>query len=53
MATDMHKLILPVPDELLKEIDDYRFIERFPSRAEAVRQLLKIALKEWRKTKAQ
>jgi len=39
-------LNIAVPEELIKRIDDYRFENRFPSRAEAARFLLDRALKQ-------
>ncbi len=34
------RVITPMPPSLVKEIDDYRFQQRVPSRAEAIRQLI-------------
>jgi len=49
MPTDDHstkprqiRLQVSLPEEIVKAIDDYRFAIRAPSRAEAVRQLLKV-----------
>ena len=42
--TTVTRVIIPMPDELLNRIEDYRFANRIPSRAETVRQLLEIAL---------
>lgn len=39
------RIIVPIPKPLLKEIDDFRWQNRIPSRAEAVRQLIKRGLK--------
>jgi len=36
------RLEVLLPEEIVEAIDDYRFATRAPSRAEAVRQLLKI-----------
>ena len=38
------RVIIPIPRKLLKEIDDYRWAHRIPSRAETIRQLIKNAL---------
>jgi metal-responsive CopG/Arc/MetJ family transcriptional regulator len=38
------RVITPMPHSLIKQIDDYRFQHRVPSRAEAIRQLIKKAL---------
>jgi metal-responsive CopG/Arc/MetJ family transcriptional regulator len=43
------KLIFMIPQDLLQKVDDYRFQNRIPSRAEAIRQLLEKALKELQK----
>ncbi|MFX0201260.1 MAG: ribbon-helix-helix domain-containing protein [Candidatus Hodarchaeota archaeon] len=43
----MHKkffLNIHMPRELLDRIDDFRFINRFPSRAQAVRHLIQLGL---------
>lgn len=34
------RVITPMPADLLKRIDDYRFTARLPSRAEAIRELI-------------
>jgi hypothetical protein len=39
------RVILPIPPKLLREIDDYRWAHRLPSRAEAIRLLVKAGLK--------
>jgi metal-responsive CopG/Arc/MetJ family transcriptional regulator len=38
------RIITPIPKELLARIDDYRFDERLPSRAEAIRRLIEVGL---------
>jgi metal-responsive CopG/Arc/MetJ family transcriptional regulator len=38
------RVIVPMPHELIKEIDEYRWANRLPSRAETIRQLVKQAL---------
>ena len=40
------RVITPMPPSLLKAIDDYRFAERIPSRAEAIRRLIENGLKQ-------
>ncbi|GAK44026.1 conserved protein [Tepidicaulis marinus] len=42
------KLQLLLTDSELKEIDDYRYGNRVPSRSEAVRILLEQSLERWR-----
>jgi hypothetical protein len=39
------RVILPIPPKLLREIDDYRWQNRIPSRAEAIRLLVKEGLR--------
>jgi metal-responsive CopG/Arc/MetJ family transcriptional regulator len=39
------RVIIPIPPTLLREIDDYRWQNRIPSRAEAIRILVKEGLK--------
>jgi hypothetical protein len=38
------RIITPIPKPLLGRIDDYRFENRLPSRAEAIRQLIEAGL---------
>lgn len=40
----MQRIITPMPPELIKAIDDYRYENQIPSRSEAIRQLLRQAL---------
>ena len=44
MPSDKPKLLLVIEKELLEKVDDYRFDNRIPSRAEAVRELLRKGL---------
>lgn len=39
-----NKILLSVPNSLLKEIEDYQFENRIKSRSEAIRQLIKKGL---------
>jgi metal-responsive CopG/Arc/MetJ family transcriptional regulator len=39
------RIIVPIPKTLLKQIDDYRWTNRIPSRAAAIRQLIRAGLK--------
>lgn len=39
------RLIVEMPKELIKEIDDFRWANRIPSRAAAIRELIKRGLK--------
>jgi len=43
-AEEPKRLIVPMPKELVDQIDDYRWANRLPSRAEAIRQLIKEGL---------
>jgi len=45
MPSRKPQILLVVEEELLKQIDDYRFDNRIGSRSEAVRQLIKSGLK--------
>jgi hypothetical protein len=38
------RILIDVPRELLRAIEDYRYTERIPSRAEAIRQLIERGL---------
>lgn len=45
MTTDKDpRVITPMPQSLLDQIDDYRFKHRVASRAEAIRQLIQKGL---------
>ena len=44
MATDKPFLSFVVDEELLEMIDNYRFEHRLDSRAEAIRQLIRLGL---------
>ena len=39
------RIITPMPKSLVHAIDDFRFVNRVASRAEAIRQLLELGLK--------
>lgn len=38
------RVIIPMPKALVEAVDDYRFSNRLPSRAEAIRKLLELGL---------
>ena len=44
MPTDKPRILLTLSDELLEEIDDFRYKNRIPARTEAIRQLIRKAL---------
>jgi hypothetical protein len=35
------RVIVPIPHDLLQAVEDWQYVNRLPSRAEAVRRLLK------------
>ena len=49
MPTKKPKILLVVDDDLIKRIDDFRFDNRINSRSEAMRRLIKEALKKYEK----
>ena len=51
MPTKKPRIILMIEEDLLKQIDDFRYENRIPTRPEAIRQLVKEALKKNRKSK--
>lgn len=49
MAIDKEKntqVLVTFPNELLQEIEDYKFDNRFPNRSEAIRDLIKKGLEK-------
>ena len=38
------RILVDIPRELLRAVEDYRYSQRIPSRAEAIRRLLEIGL---------
>ena len=42
---DPERVAIPMEKELLDQIDEYRWAHRIPSRAEAIRQLVREGLK--------
>jgi len=42
------RILTPMPRSLVVDVDDYRFGNRLPSRAEAIRQLLKLGVQSAR-----
>ena len=39
------RIAIPMPAELVEQIDDFRWANRLPTRAEAIRQLIELGLK--------
>lgn len=52
MATDKPKILLILDNEMLERIEDFRFSNRIPSRAEAIRRLIDEGLKHIQKKPA-
>ncbi|MBT2156677.1 hypothetical protein KK425_08690 [Clostridioides difficile] len=46
MATQKPRFTITVDDELLKEIDDFRFDKRFSTRTQATIELIKLGLEK-------
>ena len=46
MAAKKPKILITLSDKLVESVEDYRFENRIPSRSEAIRRLLEIALKK-------
>ena len=46
MPTKKPQILLTLDEELLERIEDYRYGNRIPTRSEAIRRLIKKALKE-------
>lgn len=44
MATEKPRFCITVDDELMKEIDDFRFHNRFSSRSKATIELIRLGL---------
>jgi metal-responsive CopG/Arc/MetJ family transcriptional regulator len=42
--TNSTRVITPMPKSLVQAIDDYRYANRHPSRAEAIRRLIELGL---------
>lgn len=51
MATNKPRYSITVDDELFKEIEDFRFENRFPTRSEATVELIKLGLKTAKQNK--
>jgi metal-responsive CopG/Arc/MetJ family transcriptional regulator len=49
MPTDKPRILITVEKKLFKEIDNFRYSEHIPTRSEAVRRLLREALKKYEK----
>ena len=49
MAQTPPKILITLSEEIIESVDDYRYNNRIPSRSEAIRKLLKEALKKYEK----
>jgi len=49
MPTDKPKILLTIDKDLLEQIEDFRFGNRINTRSEAIRRLIKEALKKYEK----
>lgn len=49
MPTDKPRYTVIVDEELLKEIDDFRFENRYPSRSAATLELIRLGIKQLKK----
>lgn len=49
MATNRPRYMISVDDEMFKEIEDFRFENRFPTRSEATAELIRLGLEAIRK----
>lgn len=46
MATDKPRFSITVDEEMLKQIEDYRFEKRFPNRNQATIELIRLGLEK-------
>jgi metal-responsive CopG/Arc/MetJ family transcriptional regulator len=53
MPTEKPKVLITLEDDLLQRIEDFRYGNRIPSRAEAVRKLIEEGLKNIETSKPQ
>lgn len=51
MPTQKPRYTIIVDEELLKEIDDFRFENRYPSRSAATLELIRIGIEQLKKEK--
>ena len=49
MPTDKPRFTITVSEDMLKDIDDFRFENRFPTRTQAVNELFRLGLEELRR----
>ena len=46
MSTDRARYTVSVDDEMFRQIEDFRYNHRFPNRAEATVELIRLGLEE-------
>lgn len=44
MATDKPRFTITVPEEMLKQIDDFRFANRYATRTQATNELIRLGI---------
>jgi len=49
MPTEKPRFTITVTDEMLKEIDDFRYDNRYPTRTQAVNELFRIGIETLKK----
>ena len=53
MPTEKPRYTVIVDEEMLKEIDDFRFENRYPSRSAATLELIRMGMKQLKRSKRQ
>ena len=48
MATNRHRYMISVEDELFEAIEDFRFEQRYQTRSEATAELIRLGLEAFR-----
>ena len=51
MPTEKPRFTITVTDEMLKEIDDFRYENRYPTRTKAVNELFRLGIEQLKKEK--
>jgi len=53
MSTEKPRFTITVTDEMLKEIDDFRYGNRYPTRTKAVNELFRLGIEQLKKEQAE
>ena len=53
MATERPRFTITVSEEMLRQIDDFRFTNRYSTRTTAVNELLRLGLEAYEKQQSQ